>query len=153
MFQFRRCPPLDLYIQSRVLSLTGERVAPFGDRRLNAWLQLPDAFRSCPRPSSALDAKASTACLSSFFLACPPSPETGSLPLQHPSHHHHTPTRCSAKHKGHDSRTDEGLSCSAYQTSRLAHRISHTDSGEGSGGPDALPSRYVEDSSWCLFSC
>src|SRR5438128_10792307 len=66
MFQFGRCPPPCLWIQHGVPPLTGWRVAPFGDRRITAWFQLPDAFRSCPRPSSALDAKASTACL--FFL-------------------------------------------------------------------------------------
>ena len=66
MFQFGRCPPTCLWIQHGVPPLAGWRVAPFGDRRLNAWFQLPDAYRSCPRPSSALDAKASTACL--FFL-------------------------------------------------------------------------------------
>ena len=42
-------------------------------------MQLPEAFRRCPRPSSALDAKASTACLCSFFF-CPPSSQTQSLP-------------------------------------------------------------------------
>src|SRR5438270_5600810 len=66
MFQFGRCPPPCLWIQHGVPPLTGWRVAPFGDRRITAWFQLPDAYRSCPRPSSALDAKASTACL--FFL-------------------------------------------------------------------------------------
>ena len=35
-------------------------VAPFGNPRINACLRLPEAFRSLPRPSSALDAKAST---------------------------------------------------------------------------------------------
>lgn len=35
------------------------RVSPFGYRRLFACTQLPDAFRSVPRPSSALDAQAS----------------------------------------------------------------------------------------------
>ena len=36
------------------------RVSPFGHRRIEARLQLPDAFRSLPRPSSPADAKAST---------------------------------------------------------------------------------------------
>ena len=36
------------------------RVAPFGHLRINARLQLPVAFRSLPRPSSSLRAKAST---------------------------------------------------------------------------------------------
>jgi len=39
-----------------------EGVAPFGDRRIKACSQLPDAFRSVPRPSSPLGAKASTKC-------------------------------------------------------------------------------------------
>ena len=36
------------------------RVSPFGYLRINAHLQLPEAFRSLLRPSSALSAKAST---------------------------------------------------------------------------------------------
>ena len=38
------------------------RVAPFGHPRFNACLRLLVAFRSLPRPSSALGAKASTVC-------------------------------------------------------------------------------------------
>ena len=34
------------------------RVSPFGNLRLNAYLQLPVAYRSLSRPSSALSAKA-----------------------------------------------------------------------------------------------
>ena len=34
------------------------RVSPFGDLRINAYLQLPEAYRSLSRPSSAPDAKA-----------------------------------------------------------------------------------------------
>ncbi len=44
-----------------VLTLTG-RVAPFGYPRIKACSQLPMAFRSVPRPSSPLGAKASTKC-------------------------------------------------------------------------------------------
>lgn len=36
------------------------RVSPFGHLRIKACLQLPEAFRSLPRPSSPLCAKAST---------------------------------------------------------------------------------------------
>ena len=35
-------------------------VVPFGDLRINACMQLPEAYRSLPRPSSPLSAKAST---------------------------------------------------------------------------------------------
>jgi len=38
------------------------RVSPFGHLRVNACLQLTEAFRSLPRPSSPSDAKASTMC-------------------------------------------------------------------------------------------
>ncbi len=38
------------------------RVSPFGDPRIKACSQLPMAFRSVPRPSSPLGAKASTRC-------------------------------------------------------------------------------------------
>ena len=46
------------------------RVFPFGDLRVNACLQLVVAFRSLPRPSSALSAKASTVCPYSLDLFC-----------------------------------------------------------------------------------
>ena len=46
------------------------RVFPFGDLRVNACLQLIVAFRSLPRPSSALSAKASTVCPYSLDLFC-----------------------------------------------------------------------------------
>ncbi len=41
-------------------------VSPFGCLRIYACLQLPEAFRCLPRPSSALCAKASTVCPSLF---------------------------------------------------------------------------------------
>jgi hypothetical protein len=37
-------------------------VSPFGNHRIKACSQLPDAYRSVPRPSSPLAAKASTEC-------------------------------------------------------------------------------------------
>ena len=51
-------------------------VSPFGHPRIEAYLQLPVAFRSLSRPSSAPDAKAFTLCsfsleLSELALACP----------------------------------------------------------------------------------
>ena len=46
-------------------------VAPFGDPWIEAYLQLPIAFRSLSRPSSAPDAKAFTLC--SFSLEFLPS--------------------------------------------------------------------------------
>jgi hypothetical protein len=48
-------------------------VAPFGDPRINGRSPLPSAFRSVPRPSSPLGAKASTRCPSCAAPA--PSPE------------------------------------------------------------------------------
>ena len=45
------------------------RVSPFGHPRINAYLQLPVAFRSLSRPSSALDAKAFTLCSCSLELS------------------------------------------------------------------------------------
>jgi hypothetical protein len=47
-------------------------VAPFGDPWINARSRLPKAFRSVPRPSSPLGAKASTRCPS-----CPSTPASG----------------------------------------------------------------------------
>ena len=70
------------------------RVAPFGNPRINACSQLPEAYRSVLRPSSPLGAKASTRC--PYLLDRPravsnahrtlksaKTPELGQ-PLQHP---------------------------------------------------------------------
>ena len=71
MFQFPGCPPLALWIYARVSSHCTGRVPPFGYPRIVARLQLPEAFRSWPRPSSAYGALASTLRSSSldFFVA------------------------------------------------------------------------------------
>ncbi len=62
MFQFPGLAPL------RVTALADRRVSPFGHPGITACVQLPQAFRSLPRPSSPLDAKASTVCLIAFDL-------------------------------------------------------------------------------------
>ena len=49
-------------IQPAVAGHYPGRVSPFGHPRINACSQLPGAFRSLPRPSSAPGAKASTPC-------------------------------------------------------------------------------------------
>ena len=59
MFQFPAFPPPALWIQAGVPGHYARWVAPFGHPRINARLQLPEAFRSLPRPSSAPSAKAS----------------------------------------------------------------------------------------------
>jgi hypothetical protein len=49
----------------RVSSLSGDlngRVSPFGNPRIKAYSQLPEAYRSVLRPSSPVHAKASTRC-------------------------------------------------------------------------------------------
>ena len=76
MFQFPGCPPRKLWIHLRVSRHCPGRVPPFGYPRIVACLQLPVAFRSWPRPSSAVGALASTLCSYSldFFVAS--SPET-----------------------------------------------------------------------------
>ena len=61
-------PYLDVSVQAvpRVLLFYSQhadtvlpcRVSPFGNLRINAYLQLPEAYRSLSRPSSAPDAKA-----------------------------------------------------------------------------------------------
>ena len=51
-----RVPSVYLCIQHTVTGSYTCRVSPFGYLRINACLQLPVAFRSLPRPSSALDA-------------------------------------------------------------------------------------------------
>ena len=62
MFQFAGLPPSGLCIQPEVTGHDPGRVSPFGHPRIEACSQLPEAFRSLPRPSSALGAKASTSC-------------------------------------------------------------------------------------------
>ncbi len=68
-------------------------VAPFGDPGINDRSHLPRAFRSVPRPSSPLSAKASTRC-PSFAL----DPKTGPAPASPPVT---TPAfRTTAAHRG-----------------------------------------------------
>ncbi len=61
----RRVPSCMLWIYMQVLALN-QWVSPFRHPRINAYLQLPAAFRSLSRLSSALSAKASA--LRSFSL-------------------------------------------------------------------------------------
>jgi hypothetical protein len=49
-------------VQPGVTGHYPSRVSPFGHLRINVCSRLPEAFRSLPRPSSALGAKASTPC-------------------------------------------------------------------------------------------
>jgi hypothetical protein len=49
-------------------NLAARRVSPFGHPGITAYVQLPQAYRSLSRPSSPLDAKASTVCLIAFDL-------------------------------------------------------------------------------------
>jgi hypothetical protein len=60
MFQFPRFPSSDLCVQLEDAVGTQQRVSPFGNPRIDACTRLPEAYRSVPRPSSALGAKAST---------------------------------------------------------------------------------------------
>ena len=53
-------PSNTLWIQVWILSHYGQWVSPFGNLRINAYLQLPEAYRCLSRPSSAPSAKAST---------------------------------------------------------------------------------------------
>ena len=51
-------PYVTLFDSDHVAGVWLQRVSPFGYLRINAYLQLPEAFRSLSRPSSAPDAKA-----------------------------------------------------------------------------------------------
>ena len=51
-------PYVLLFDSQHVDTVLPYRVSPFGYLRINAHLQLPEAFRSLSRPSSAPDAKA-----------------------------------------------------------------------------------------------
>ena len=60
MFQFPGLAAQGLCIQPRDDISSRCRVAPFGNPRIKAYLQLPVAYRSLSRPSSPAHAKAST---------------------------------------------------------------------------------------------
>ena len=57
-------PPYRLFIYLHVRGLDPAWVSPFGYPRIVAYLQLPTAFRSLSRPSSAPSAQASSLCSS-----------------------------------------------------------------------------------------
>ena len=69
MFHFPGCPPMNLWIQFMVTGHYPSRVPPFGNLRIIAYLQLPEAYRSLSRPSSAISAMASTLRSCSLDLA------------------------------------------------------------------------------------
>jgi hypothetical protein len=48
MFQFPRCPPLDLYIQTRGARGSLWRVSPFGDLRVNRLFTANRSLSQCP---------------------------------------------------------------------------------------------------------
>ena len=56
MFQFPRCPSPGLCVQPGDAMGLPWRVSPFGDPRIKVCTRLPEAYRSVPRPSSALGA-------------------------------------------------------------------------------------------------
>ena len=56
MFQFPRFPSHDLCVQPQDAADSLRQVSLFGYPRIIACTRLPEAFRSVPRPSSALDA-------------------------------------------------------------------------------------------------
>lgn len=58
-FTSPRSPPQAYVFSSRIPWLSPRRVSPFGHLRINVRVQLPEAFRSLPRPSSQPSAKAS----------------------------------------------------------------------------------------------
>ena len=60
MVHFPAFASMELCIHSRMTGHDPCRVSPFGNPRIKACLRLPEAYRSLPRPSSPLCAKAST---------------------------------------------------------------------------------------------
>ena len=59
MFQFSPLASRELCIHSHDDAVLPHRVAPFGNPRVKACVQLTGAYRSLPRPSSPIGAKAS----------------------------------------------------------------------------------------------
>ena len=57
-------PHVHLFDSMHVTVVLPQWVSPFGNLRINAHLQLPEAYRSLSRPSSAPDAKAFPLCSS-----------------------------------------------------------------------------------------
>ena len=51
-------PHIRLFYSTYVTGVLLQWVSPFGNLRIEAYLQLPEAYRSLSRPSSAPDAKA-----------------------------------------------------------------------------------------------
>ena len=72
MFQFGRFPTVTytLLFSVKVAWFFTMRVSPFGNPRIEAYVQLPAAYRSLSRPSSAPDAKAFTLCSLLLELPC-----------------------------------------------------------------------------------
>ena len=66
MFQFPGLASASLRLP--MTDLAAGRVSPFGHPGITAHVQLPQAYRSLSRPSSPLDAKASTVRLIAFDL-------------------------------------------------------------------------------------
>ena len=62
MFHFTEYRLMNLWIQFMMTEHYFCRIAPFGNPRIKACMQLPEAYRSLPRPSSPADAKASFMC-------------------------------------------------------------------------------------------
>ena len=60
MFQFPQFAFARLWIRPATIPHDRDRVAPFGNPRIDVCVRLPGAYRSLPRPSSPADAKAST---------------------------------------------------------------------------------------------
>jgi hypothetical protein len=60
MVHFPTLPSTGLCIQPGIPRYEPGWVSPFGNRRVEACLRLTDAYRSLPRPSSSLGAKAFT---------------------------------------------------------------------------------------------
>ena len=58
MFQFTPLASSRLWIQRWMTGYDPCRVSPFGHRRITGCVLLPDAYRSLPRPSSPVRAKA-----------------------------------------------------------------------------------------------
>ena len=64
----RKVPSLKLCIHFNVVRHDSYGVSPFGHLRINAYLPLPEAYRSLSRPSSAPNAKAFSLCSFSLEL-------------------------------------------------------------------------------------
>ena len=119
-------------------------VAPFGDPGITDRSHLPRAFRSVPRPSSPLSAKASTRCPSLRLITGIPTRSGTSrrqgMPHKTAAHRGKTPARKTASHE--DTSPDRHRPCGP-EPIRLGHITNSLFTLQTTSRPGVVPGRYL----------